>query len=62
MTFATAAAAAEGRNVDDVDATLRGGLVAGGNTADEDGLEEGGLRCDSVVINARASVSVASFL
>jgi hypothetical protein len=36
--------------------------MAASNTADEDSLEEGGLRCESVVINARASVSVVSFL
>jgi hypothetical protein len=60
LTFVTTAV--EGWNVDDVAATLRGGLMAAGNTADEDSFEEGALRCDSVVINARASVSVVSFL
>jgi hypothetical protein len=36
--------------------------MAAGNTTDDDSFEEGALRCDSVVINARASVSVVSFL
>jgi hypothetical protein len=60
LSFATIAV--EGRNVDDVAATLLGGLMAAGDTADEESLEEGRLECDSMVINARASVSVVSFL
>jgi hypothetical protein len=36
--------------------------MAAGDTADEESLEEGRLECDSMVINARAYVSVVSFL
>jgi hypothetical protein len=60
LTFVTTAA--EGWNVDDVAATLRGGLMAAGDTTDDDSFEEGALRCDSVVINAKASVPFVSFL